>query len=37
MGKDPNMVWDVLKDGKERAQKIARQTMAEVRQAVGLP
>jgi tryptophanyl-tRNA synthetase len=37
LGKDPNMVWDVLKDGKERAQKIARQTMAEVRQAVGLP
>ena len=37
LGKDPNMVWDVLKDGKERAQKIARQTMADVRQAVGLP
>jgi tryptophanyl-tRNA synthetase len=37
LGKDPNMVWDVLKDGKERAQKIARQTMAEVRGAVGLP
>jgi tryptophanyl-tRNA synthetase len=37
LGKDPNMVWDVLKDGKERAQEIARQTMAEVRQAVGLP
>ncbi len=37
LGKDPNSVWDVLKEGKERAQKIARQTMAEVRQAVGLP
>jgi len=37
LGKDPNKVWDVLQDGKERAQKIARQTMAEVREAVGLP
>jgi tryptophanyl-tRNA synthetase len=37
IGKDPNRVWDVLADGKDRAQKIARQTMAEVRQAVGLP
>ena len=37
LGKDPNKVWDVLRDGKERAQKIARQTMAEVREAVGLP
>src|SRR5574341_1466406 len=37
LGKDPNRVWDVLKEGKERAQKIARQTMADVRLAVGLP
>jgi tryptophanyl-tRNA synthetase len=37
LGKDTSRVWDVLKDGKERAEKIARQTMAEVRQAVGLP
>jgi tryptophanyl-tRNA synthetase len=37
LGKDTNLVWDVLRDGKERAQKIARRTMAEVRQAVGLP
>lgn len=37
LSKDPNLVWDVLADGKERAQKIARQTMAEVRAAVGLP
>jgi tryptophanyl-tRNA synthetase len=37
LGKDPNGVWDVLKERKERAQTIARQTMAEVRQAVGLP
>jgi tryptophanyl-tRNA synthetase len=37
IGKDPNRVWDVLADGKDRAQKIARQTMAEVKEAVGLP
>lgn len=35
--RDPNYVWDVLRDGKERAGKIAKQTMIEVRQAVGLP
>lgn len=35
--RDPNYVWDVLQDGKERAAKIAKQTMIEVRQAVGLP
>jgi tryptophanyl-tRNA synthetase len=33
----PQQVWDVLQNGKERAQAIARQTMAEVRDAVGLP
>jgi tryptophanyl-tRNA synthetase len=37
ISKDVNYVWDVLRQGKERAQIIARQTMAEVRQAVGLP
>jgi len=37
IGRDPNQVWDVLADGKDRAQKIARQTMAEVIKAVGLP
>jgi tryptophanyl-tRNA synthetase len=37
LGKDPNRVRDVLAEGKERAQKIARQTMAEVKEAVGLP
>jgi len=36
-GKDPDLVWDILRDGKERASVIAKQTMAEVRQAVGLP
>ena len=37
LGKDPRLVLDVLAQGQERAQKIARQTMAEVRAAVGLP
>jgi tryptophanyl-tRNA synthetase len=37
IGRDPNTVWDVLKDGKQRAQAIARQTIAEVSEAVGLP
>jgi tryptophanyl-tRNA synthetase len=35
--RDPDYVWDVLADGARRAQAIARQTMAEVREAVGLP
>jgi tryptophanyl-tRNA synthetase len=37
LGKDTNLVWDVLRDGQQRAQAIARQTMVEVRQAIGLP
>ncbi|MGB9672909.1 MAG: tryptophan--tRNA ligase [Anaerolineales bacterium] len=37
LSRDPNFVWDVLQNGKERASVIARQTMAEVRTAVGLP
>jgi tryptophanyl-tRNA synthetase len=34
---DPKGVWDILQDGANRAQVIAKQTMAEVREAVGLP
>ena len=34
---DPDHVWDVLHDGARRAEKIARATMDEVRQAVRLP
>ncbi len=34
---DPGHIHDVLRDGAERARVIARQTMAEVREAVGLP
>jgi tryptophanyl-tRNA synthetase len=34
---EPAHIHDVLRDGAERARTIARQTMAEVREAVGLP
>lgn len=37
LARNPEFVWDVLHDGKERASEIARSTMREVRQAVGLP
>jgi tryptophanyl-tRNA synthetase len=33
----PGVVGEVLQDGKQRAQAIARQTIAEVKDAVGLP
>ncbi len=35
--KNPDEVWDVLRDGSQRARGIAEQTMEEVRQAIGLP
>jgi len=35
--KKPTLVRDVLEDGNRRAQAVARQTMTDVRQAVGLP
>jgi tryptophanyl-tRNA synthetase len=35
--KDPDGVWDVLRDGAKRARLIAEKTMEEVREAVGLP
>ncbi len=35
--KNPDLVMDILDDGKKRAKVIARQTMQEVRQAIGLP
>ncbi|HLB46123.1 MAG TPA: tryptophan--tRNA ligase [Anaerolineales bacterium] len=34
---DPHRVWDVLADGARRATAIAEQTIAEVKEAVGLP
>lgn len=33
----PEGVWEIMRDGAERARVIARKTMAEVREAVGLP
>jgi tryptophanyl-tRNA synthetase len=35
--KSPGQVWDVLREGQQRAQTIARKTMEEVREAIGLP
>jgi len=32
----PELVWEILEDGTERARKVARETMAEVRKAVNL-
>ncbi len=37
LAKDPDRVWDILNDGARRAREIAQRTMAEVREAVGLP
>ena len=36
-GADPDKVWDVLYDGAARARVIARETIAEVKDAIGLP
>ena len=37
LAQDPQHVWDVLHDGAKRAQTIAEVTLAEVKEAVGLP
>ncbi len=37
ISKNPDYVWDVLRDGAKRAGQIAEATMVEVRQAIGLP
>jgi tryptophanyl-tRNA synthetase len=37
LGGDPQKVWDILDDGQQRASAIARQTIREVKDAVGLP
>ena len=34
---DPDYVWDVLKDGADRARVIAKDTLSEVKEAIGLP
>lgn len=37
LNQNPDYVWDVLHEGARRARVIADQTMAEVREAIGLP
>jgi len=37
LAKDPSQIWDLLADGAQRAAEIADRTMAEVKEAVGLP
>jgi tryptophanyl-tRNA synthetase len=37
LASDPDLIWDVLREGARRAKQIAEQTMFEVREAVGLP
>jgi tryptophanyl-tRNA synthetase len=37
LGQDQTYVWDVLEVGRQRADKIARQTITEVKEAIGLP
>jgi tryptophanyl-tRNA synthetase len=37
LAEDPNLVWDVLADGARKASVIAAETIAEVKDAIGLP
>lgn len=37
IGKEPNYIADVLNDGQKRASVIAKQTIQEVKEAIGLP
>jgi tryptophanyl-tRNA synthetase len=37
LGRNPQDIWDILQEGGQRASRIAVQTMAEVRDAIGLP
>ncbi len=37
LARDPSQIWDMLADGAQRAAEIADRTMAEVKEAVGLP
>jgi len=37
LARNPQAVWDVLADGAQRARAIAKETIAEVKDAVGLP
>ncbi len=37
LGRDPDYVWEILDDGRQRASGIAQQTIREVREAIDLP
>ncbi len=37
IGKSPDQVWDILREGAKQARSLAEETMVEVRTAVGLP
>ncbi len=37
LAEKPQAIWDILDDGAKRARVIARETMREVREAIGLP
>jgi tryptophanyl-tRNA synthetase len=37
IGRDPDQVWTILRDGADRARALAETTMRDVRAAVGLP
>ncbi len=37
LAENPQKIWGILDDGAERARAIARETMREVREAIGLP
>ena len=37
IARDPDLVWEILRDGAARASLVAQETMAEVKQKVGLP
>jgi tryptophanyl-tRNA synthetase len=36
LNQTPDRIWDVLRDGANRARAIAEQTMVDVREAIGL-
>lgn len=37
LSEDPQMVWDVLDDGRQRAGALAKETIQQVKNAIGLP
>ena len=37
LGRKPDQIWEILEDGAERARKIAKKTIQDAKEAVGLP